>query len=126
MIIKFSINQLLLRFLLPRDFGLTSTFCLKSRLVHLNIDLNINFRTKIQLTQGPWKEATNIFWLTDSKNLVVFLKEGSSKSNIQQLVLEIMDLAKELNVVLLPIHLRREDPRIRVADAGSRVRDSDD
>ena len=40
--------------------------------------------------------------------------------------MEIMLLAKELKIVIFPIHLRREDPRIKMADAGSRVRDSDD
>ena len=41
-------------------------------------------------------------------------------------MLEIMDLAKNLNIILISIHLQREDPTIQVADAGSRVRDSDD
>ena len=77
-------------------------------------------------TRGPWDQTTNVFWLTDSENLVVFLNKGSSKQPIQQLVLEIMTLAKQLRIVLFPIHLRREDPRIKMADAGSRVRDSDD
>ena len=79
-----------------------------------------------QDTTGPWAERTNIFWLTDSENMVVFLNKGSPKKHIQQVVLEIMKLSKELRIVLLPIHLRREDPRIKMADAGSRVRDSDD
>ena len=76
-------------------------------------------------TKGPWEEATNVFWLTDSENLVVFLNKGSAKRLVQDLVLEIMDLAKQLNIMVLPIHLRREDPRIQMADAGSRIRDSD-
>ena len=75
---------------------------------------------------GAWKERTNIFWLTDSENMVVFLTKGSAKAHIQQLVLEIMKIAQRLRIIILPIHLRREDPRIKVADAGSRVRDSDD
>ena len=79
-----------------------------------------------QRSQGAWERKTNIFWLTDSENLVVFLNKGSPKQNIQELVMEIMMLAKDLQIVLLPIHLRREDPRIKMADAGSRMRDSDD
>lgn len=37
-----------------------------------------------------------------------------------------MALAREMNLSLEPIHLRREDPRIRKADEGSKVADSDD
>ena len=77
-------------------------------------------------SSGPWSTQTNLFWLTDSQNLVTFLTKGSTKFPIQEIVLEVMHLAKTLQVVLHPIHLRREDPRIQMADAGSRVRDSDD
>ena len=71
--------------------------------------------------KGPWSSLTNVFWLTDSQNLVTFLTKGSTKPAIQDTVLKVI-----LNIRLLPIHLRRQDPRIQMADAGSRVRDSDD
>ena len=77
-------------------------------------------------SSGPWPAQTNIFWLTDSQNLVTFLTKGSTKPAIQDTVLSVLRLAQALNVVLNPLHLKREDPRIKVADAGSRVRDSDD
>ena len=75
---------------------------------------------------GPWPCLTNVFWLTDSQNLVSFMNKGSTKPDIQVTVLQIMALTLVLNIRLIPIHIRREDPRIQMADAGSRVRDSDD
>ena len=82
---------------------------------------------KASLDSGRvWSALTNIFWLTDSQNMVSFLNKGSTKPDIQTTVLEIMALTLALNIRIVPIHLRREDPRIQMADAGSRVRDSDD
>jgi hypothetical protein len=77
-------------------------------------------------SSGPWLSQTNIFWLTDSQNLVTFLTKGSTKQDIQDTVLEVLQLSQSLKINLIPIHLRREDPRIQMADAGSRIRDSDD
>lgn len=45
---------------------------------------------------------------------------------IQALILEVLSIARESNLHLIPIHLRREDPRIQMADAGSKIPDSDD
>ena len=75
---------------------------------------------------GPWERLTNIVWLTDSQNLVTFLSKGSTRPLVQSTVLEVMGLTRSLNINLIPVHLKREDPRIQMADAGSRVRDSDD
>ena len=77
-------------------------------------------------TVGPWESRTNIFWLTDSQNLVTFLTKGSTKKPIQESVILIFLLARKLNINILPIHLSRNDPRIEMADSGSRIRDSDD
>ena len=44
-----------------------------------------------------WKqnvEPTNLYWLTDSENLVVFLSKGSGKPHIQQEIFKVMDLSK--------------------------------
>ena len=75
---------------------------------------------------GPWKKSTLIYWLTDSTNLVTFLTKGSTKAAIQTMVIEVLCLAKTLNCIIQPIHLLRDDPRIVIADAGSKVPDSDD
>jgi len=72
------------------------------------------------------KEATNIYWLTDSENLVQFLKKGSGKRHIQREVFKIMLLCQELSIQIIPIHLLREDPRIKIADEGSKTEDTDD
>jgi hypothetical protein len=69
---------------------------------------------------------TTIYWLSDSENLVGFLTKGSRKPEIQDLVLEILTSARKSRLTIIPIHLRREDPRIQIADAGSKSLDSDD
>ena len=70
--------------------------------------------------------ATSVFWLTDSENMVTFLTKGSSKPNIQRTVIEIFKLTHDMMIDLIPIHLRRSDYRIQVADYGSRFYDPDD
>jgi hypothetical protein len=77
-------------------------------------------------SSGPWDSWVNVFWLTDSENLVCFLTKGSTKPEIQASVLQVLLIAKQLKAKLIPIHLKQNDPRIQIADAGSRVRDSDD
>jgi len=69
--------------------------------------------------------ATNVYWLTDSQNLVTFLTKGSGKMHIQREVFDVMVLCKKLNIRIIPIHLLREDPRIQIADDGSKVNDTD-
>ncbi len=71
-------------------------------------------------------KATNIYWLTDSQNLVTFLTKGSGKSHVQKDVFQIMIRCKRLNIRIIPIHLLREDPRIKIADDGSKTVDTDD
>ncbi len=76
--------------------------------------------------KGPWATPITLYWMTDSSNLVAFLTKGSRKSSIQDDVLEVLGLSRRLNCCLVPIHLLREDPRIQVADAGSKAPDTDD
>ena len=60
-------------------------------------------------------------------NLTAFLERGSTKKDIQRDILAVFKLATELQLVLLPVHLRREDPRIQMADTGSKwTEDTDD
>ena len=70
-------------------------------------------------------KATNIYWLTDSQNLVTFLTKGSGKRHIQKDVFQIMIRCKRLNTRIIPIHLLRDDPRIKIADDGSKTTDTD-
>ena len=71
-------------------------------------------------------KATNIYWLTDSQNLVTFLTKGSGKRHIQKDVFQIMIRCKRLNTRIIPIHLLRDDPRIKIVDDGSKTINTDD
>jgi hypothetical protein len=71
-------------------------------------------------------EPTNVYWLTDSENLVKFLTKGSGKPQIQQDIFKVMLFCQRLSIRIIPIHLRRDDPRIQVADEGSKNPDTDD
>ncbi len=68
---------------------------------------------------------TNIYWITDSRNASICMMKGSKTPASQKLVFEIVAIALEMNLVVTPIHLKREDPRIELADEGSKIPDSD-
>jgi hypothetical protein len=76
--------------------------------------------------KGVWSQKTTLYWLTDSENLVTFLRKGSKKRDIQAQLLAVLEKARTLNAKIEPIHLRREDPRIQLANGGSKIPDSDD
>ena len=83
----------------------------------------------LQNYSNAWEvnpEPTNMYWLTDSENLVKFLMKGSGKIHIQQEIFKIMNICNNLQIRIVPIHLRREDPRIQKADEGSKTQDTDD
>ena len=65
-------------------------------------------------------QGQHVLWLTDSTNLCVFLTKGSRKTRIQADILEIHWLCHDLKIRLTPIHLKRNDFRIQLADEGSR------
>jgi hypothetical protein len=71
-------------------------------------------------------QLRRIYWLTDSQNVTAFLSKGSPKPHINNLILQIIHLAKGKGFYILPIHLRREDPRMQLADQGSRFVSSDE
>jgi len=88
--------------------------------------LTVKYTLESQLeTTGPCLTATTLYWLTDSTNLVAFLTKGSMKKPIQDDILKVLEYARMLNMSIIPIHLLRDDPRIKVADAGSKHSDSD-
>jgi hypothetical protein len=89
--------------------------------------LTVKYTLESQLnTTGPCLTATTLYWLTDSTNLVSFLTKGSMKKPIQDDILKVLEYARMLNMSIIPIHLLRDDPRINLADAGSKCPDSDD
>jgi hypothetical protein len=77
-------------------------------------------------TNATHSQARNVYWLTGSQNMTTFLTKGSGKGPIQKEVFGIMVLCKKLNIRIIPIHLLRDDPRIKVADDGSKMTDTDD
>jgi hypothetical protein len=71
-------------------------------------------------------QPCNVYWLTDSENLVRFLTKGSRKRHIQKEIFQTISMCQKLGIRIIPIHLRREDPRIQLADTGSKIVDTDD
>ena len=71
------------------------------------------------------KQPSNIYWLTDSENLVKFLTKGSGKKQIQTEIFRVMTICHRLSLRIIPIHLLRDDPRIQIADDGSKQQDTD-
>lgn len=67
----------------------------------------------------------NIFWGTDSTNLVAFLTKGSGKPKIQCKIFEILQMLESVNCVLTPVHLYREDERLQQVDYLSKCLDTD-
>ncbi len=57
-----------------------------------------------------------IYWMTDSMNVVSFLEKGSSKPHIQNVVFDLACNFSILNTVVQPVHLYRSDVRIMEAD----------
>lgn len=82
-----------------------------------------------KLLQDPEKrrdlKGTNVMWATDSTNLVAFLHKGSGKKRIQTLVFDILKWSAEVQCVINPIHLFREDERIQEVDFLSKRPDTD-
>lgn len=74
-------------------------------------------------TQGVLRKR--VYWITDSENVVSFIKKGSRRDHIQKIIFELALLTSSLHICIEPVHLLREDPRIVVADEGSKRRDSD-
>ncbi len=70
-------------------------------------------------------KGSNVMWLTDSENVVSFITKGSPKAHIQEKVFEILSITSALDCVVSPVHLFREDERIKEADLLSKSKNSD-
>lgn len=81
--------------------------------------------SSIQVKQPSCTSKLNIYWATDSENMVSFVMKGSRKPLIQSLIFEMAKLTWELGIRIEPVHLLRQDPRIELADLGSRRQDTD-
>lgn len=71
------------------------------------------------------QEKKNIYWVTDSEVMAQVLKKGSHRPVLQDIVFKIATLCHELKIRIEPIHLRRQDPRIQLADELSKQKDTD-
>lgn len=85
----------------------------------------------VQKTVSHWFSTKTmskklVYWATDSTHVVSFLEKGSSKPHIQSMVLDIAIKLAKLGSWIQPIHLFREDERIKAADELSKNADSDD
>ena len=60
---------------------------------------------------------------TDSENCTKILTVGSKNPKLHPLVLKIFSICQKLKIKLSVQFLPRSDPRIQVADAGSRAFD---
>ncbi len=83
----------------------------------------------LDYTVKQWKEKgfknMKVYWLTDSSSAAACIQKGSKSSETQHITFGIVKLCKELGIHVTPIHLRREDPRIQMADDGSKIKNSD-
>ena len=67
-----------------------------------------------------------VYWMTDSENLVSWLVRGSRKPDIQSDIFDLISLLCKLNIQIIPVHVPREMAILRLADEGSKYRDTDD
>jgi hypothetical protein len=75
---------------------------------------------------ASYQNQRMLVWFTDSVNMVHFMHYGSRKPYIQADVLRIFRLCQNLGVTIHTVHLSREDPRIQLADEGTRIVDKHD
>ena len=67
-----------------------------------------------------------IVWITDSSNLVLFLKQGSKNIHIQEDIFSIKKYEQKYNVKIYPVWTSRNSDLIKIADDGSRFSTSTD
>ena len=67
-----------------------------------------------------------IVWITDSSNLVLFLKKGSKNPAIQEDIFKIKMFEHKYQVRIYPVRISRNERIIQLADEGSRFSTSTD
>jgi hypothetical protein len=72
------------------------------------------------------RENTTLWWLTDSRNVQTVFSKGSNNIEMMRQTLQVLELARGLNLDLQPIWVSRDDPRIQRADAMTKEINSDD
>jgi hypothetical protein len=71
-------------------------------------------------------EPAIVYWFTDSSNLVGWLQRGSRKRSVQKDLVILITLLNKLNIAVVPVHVPREYAILKMADLGSKYRDTDD
>jgi hypothetical protein len=66
------------------------------------------------------------FWITDNANVEKFLRKGSGDPEILEQAIHVLQLAKDQNIEVVPVWVRRADHRLQKADALSKLRNTDD
>jgi hypothetical protein len=80
-------------------------------------------------SDGPFllqRSAGHVYWQTDSENSARFMLHGSRRPSIQRIVVRIKELERNLCIILHPVWTPRSHPRLRLADAGTRLATSTD
>ena len=71
-------------------------------------------------------DVQTFYWVTDSQVLTVWLRKGSKVKFIQNCLVQLYQILRELNVQIIPVWLPRDSKLIRIADAASKYNDTDD
>jgi hypothetical protein len=103
--------------LLPHEKGLSSTH------------REISAVHKTLLCRGEelrMKVNTTLWWLTDNRNVQFIFAKGSNSLEIMRQTLQILELARSLNLDIQPVWVSRDDPRIQKADCMTKQVNSDD
>ena len=66
------------------------------------------------------------YWLTDSQNVHYWMKSGSRIKRVQNLVLELLKILRNLRAKLEVIWVPRTTDQLVIADIGSKFQDTDD
>lgn len=111
---------------MPRNFELAWTFTTEQR----NLSSTGRELLALLFALRHWHETnqllpTSIYWATDSSSAAACVAKGSKSPKVQEIVFEIAQLCMRTGTQVTPLHLRREDPRIQLADEGSKVLDTD-
>ena len=67
------------------------------------------------------RQKGRVYWITDSQNVHGFMKRGSRQAQIQNIVLDIKMLEKEMGIRIIPIWKPRTTRQIVLADLGSKA-----
>lgn len=111
---------------LPQEFTMEMSFSEdQKRLSSTGRELLALLFTLQHWKQTGYPLAASIYWATDSSAAASCIQKGSKSAEVQQIVFNIVKECMLTGLQVIPLHLRREDPRIALADAGSKVPDTD-